>query len=206
MSSSVFVREYKNIPVNLKEVYRYSKTPFGENEELFSECIKQVETVVSFKVCYVICPVKITDTGVDFGFCRCSSSDLKKNLMNCEKAVIFGATAGFELDRIIRKYSIISPSKAVIFQAFGSERVESLCDKFCEEVMNDFEGGKSVARFSPGYGDLSLDFQKNIFDILSLPKNVGITLNDNYFMSPSKSVTAIMGITFSKDERKNECT
>ena len=73
-------------------------------------------------------------------------------------------------------------------QALGAERVEALCDAFCAE----FEGAKM--RFSPGYGDLPLDTQRALFALLDCPRKLGLTLNESLLMSPSKSVTAIMGL------------
>ena len=53
---------------------------------------------------------------------------------------------------------------------------------------------KSIApRFSPGYGDFPLDCQKDIFAALDCG-SIGLTLNDNLFMTPSKSVTAVIGV------------
>ena len=54
--------------------------------------------------------------------------DLSKNLQGYDKAVFFVATVGIEIDRLIKKYSVLSPTKAVIFQAIGAERIESLCN------------------------------------------------------------------------------
>lgn len=49
-------------------------------------------------------------------------------------------------------------------------------------------------RFSAGYGDLPLEVQKDIFRVLDCPRKIGLTLNDSLLMSPTKSVTAIVGI------------
>ena len=49
-------------------------------------------------------------------------------------------------------------------------------------------------RFSAGYGDLPLEYQRRIFDLLDPPTHIGLTLNDSYLMSPSKSVTALIGV------------
>ena len=48
-------------------------------------------------------------------------------------------------------------------------------------------------RFSPGYGDFSLDCQKDIIRALEAEKTVGVTLTDSLLMTPSKSVTAVIG-------------
>ena len=49
-------------------------------------------------------------------------------------------------------------------------------------------------RFSPGYGDLPLSLQRDIFRVLDCPRKIGLTLNESLLMSPSKSVTAIVGL------------
>ena len=91
------------------------------------------------------------------------------------------------------KYSKISPSKALMFQALGAERIESLCDTFCNDMNNEL-GVRLKPRFSAGYGDLPLEVQKDIFRVLDCPRKIGLTLNDSLLMSPTKSVTAIVGI------------
>jgi 5-methyltetrahydrofolate--homocysteine methyltransferase len=58
-----------------------------------------------------------------------------------------------------------------------------------------FTLGESLRpRFSAGYGDLPLEYQKKIFDLLDPHTQIGLTLNDSYLMSPSKSVTALIGV------------
>ena len=80
----------------------------------------------------------------------------------------------------------------MIYQALGSERVEALCDAFCEDMLAELKK-ELRPRFSPGYGDLSINLQKQIFACLT-PQKIGVELSDNCFMTPSKSVTAIIGI------------
>jgi hypothetical protein len=118
-----------------------------------------------------------------------TSRTLAKHLSGCQKAVVFGAAVGVGLDRLIAKSGMLSPAKGLLLQAIGTERIEALCDAFCAGL----EGGKM--RFSPGYGDLKLNAQQEIFALLDCPKHIGLTLNDSLIMSPSKSVTAIVGIT-----------
>ena len=107
--------------------------------------------------------------------------------------MIFAATIGVEIDRLIAKYSRLSPAKAFCCQAIGAERVEELCESVNEKLG---AGGEMLKpRFSPGYGDLPLETQKMIFSLLDCPKRIGVSLGDSLLMSPSKSVTAFAGIT-----------
>ena len=67
---------------------------------------------------------------------------------------------------------------------------------FCEELSaTEAERGRTIRpRFSPGYGDLSINLQRDIFSALEPTKMIGVSLDPDMFMTPSKSVTAIVGI------------
>ena len=85
-------------------------------------------------------------------------------------------------------------------QAIGSERVESRCVAFEGEIKDELREARGEIsfrpRFSPGYGDLSLELQRDIFRLLDCQRQIGVTLGDSLLMSPSKSVTAIIGVTY----------
>jgi cobalamin-dependent methionine synthase I len=55
-------------------------------------------------------------------------------------------------------------------------------------------GSSLTQRFSAGYGDLPLELQRDIFGALDCQRKIGVTLNESLLMSPSKSVSAIVGI------------
>ena len=133
-------------------------------------------------------------TVCDFGCFSVHSDQLAKNLQGCSKVLLLAATAGVGIDRLIGKYGRLAPSKALLFQAIGAELVESVCDAFSEEYEKE-HNCILRPRFSPGYGDLSLESQKDIFAVLEPARKIGLTLNDSLLMSPSKSVTAFAGIT-----------
>ena len=195
---NVFVKHYSLPEVDRGEWYRYmgAVEPSAELETLAEKCRREAENCFFAQVCYCEIPVRVEGDFVDLGFWSGESKSLAKLLYDCSRAILFAATVGFEIDRLIAKYNRISPAGAVCLQALGSERVEALCNLFCAELKERMqENGEAVTRrFSPGYGDLPLDMQKNVFRALDCPRRVGITLNDSLLMSPSKSVTAIVGI------------
>ena len=159
---------------------------------ILNECLIESKSKLFYKVCYVLVDVKIDEDIIDFGFSKVRSKSLAKNLNSFNKAIIFSATIGVEIDRLIAKYNVVSPVKALIFQAIGAERIESLCNVFNEDIKGQY---KEIApRFSAGYGDLNIEFQRDIFKLLDCHKKIGLTLNDSLIMSPSKSVTAIIGV------------
>lgn len=195
MNSTALIKTYNALPFCEKEILRYAgcKQADMETIELLNTCIGLVADKLSYKVCYREMPLRISEDVCDFGVFSAKSKALAKNLSGCEGAVIFGATIGVEIDRLIAKYSHISPSKALMLQAIGAQSIEALCDTFCRDVKKQYE--KPVKpRFSPGYGDLSLQHQRDVFAVLECEKTIGLTLNSSLLMSPSKSVTAILGI------------
>ncbi|MBR5270166.1 MAG: Vitamin B12 dependent methionine synthase activation subunit, partial [Anaerotignum sp.] len=176
----------------------------AEERSLFDACLKEVEKKLTYKVCWGRFSVRRTENGLDFGFFKTDSKALMKNLEGCEEIIVFAATIGLEIDRLIRRYSSLSPAKALFFQAIGAERIESLCDAFCDDLKG--KGLQLRPRFSPGYGDLPLEMQKDLFRVLDCPRKIGLSLNESLLMSPSKSVTAIIGIGGRSEEEKNKCS
>lgn len=195
MNTAILLKSYPPPPFCEREILRYAgcKTADEKTERLLKDCIKQAEMVLSYTVCYRELEVKISDNICDFGAFRCISEKLAINLKGCNKVILFAATVGMGIDRLILRHSRLSPSKALFFQAIGAERIEALCDTFCED-MSGKAGLALKPRFSPGYGDLELNVQRDIFSVLECSKKIGLSLNESLLMSPSKSVTAIIGI------------
>lgn len=195
MTGQVFIQNYDAVCVNVEEIFRYAgvRKASSQDEALVKQCLLEAEGAFHYRVCYSVFPVQITGDEVDFGFAKTTSKDLAKSLEDCENAVVFCATIGLDIDRLIAKYGVVSPSKALTFQAIGAERIESLCELFCAEMRAKYIQLKP--RFSPGYGDLNLAFQSSVFRALDCSKKIGVTLTDTLLMTPSKSVTAIMGIS-----------
>ena len=193
--STVSVKSYAAPPLNCAEIWRYAgvKEPTAELEALLADCLRQTEKKLSYRVCWT------EDRTLPFGNER--FADLEEHLRGCESVILFAATVGGELDRLITREQLLSPAKAVLLSALGAERVEALCDAFCADVEAEAKerGLYPRSRFSPGYGDLPLRVQKDFFRTLDLTRKMGMTLNESLLMYPTKSVTAIIGLSPEKD-------
>jgi hypothetical protein len=125
------------------------------------------------------------------------SVKLAKSLKGCTDAICFAATIGEDIDieiSILMKMNRLS--EAFILDAMGSVAVESIVEKFWNNIsIKNQNQGKAVSlRFSPGYCDWKISEQEKLFhfiDVTQLP----ITLNDYSLMSPRKSVSGIFGIS-----------
>lgn len=196
MQNPVCFRSYTAPEFDKKEILRYAGVKDLDETlgALIGECIAETEGKLDYKVCYREFPVAEKDGILDLSFTETQSEDLKKNLRDCSEAVLFAATVGIGIDRLIAKYQTVSPVKALLFQAIGAERIESLCNAFNGDITEAKKPLKTKPRFSPGYGDLPITLQKDIFAVLDCRKYLGLTLNGSLLMTPSKSVTAIIGV------------
>ena len=88
-------------------------------------------------------------------------------------------------------------SRAVVMQAAAAAMIEEYCDQVCSALKEEYEarGEYLRPRFSPGYGDFPLECQPALLGALEAGKRIGIKLTDSLLMMPSKSVTAVMGIS-----------
>ena len=132
------------------------------------------------------------------------SEGLARNLNGCCGAVLLAATIGPACDMLVRRASVTSAADASVYQAAGAAAIESFLDDYNDKLKASYEaqGLFLRPRFSPGYGDLKLDHQKDWFRLLDITKQIGIELTDSLLMVPTKSVTAIIGIGYDKNAIK----
>lgn len=192
----IFSLTAEDVTVNKKEALRYmgiSKVTANDGlEELYLSCLTDFLKAVKYKACYRKTDIIFKGDGViDLGFGEFKSCHLERNLEGCKKAYIFAATTGTDVDRLILRLSKTSPSKAVIADTIGSAAIEDFCDILNAKLK---EEGECKPRFSCGYGDFSIENQKNILEFLDAYKKLGISLSESFMMTPKKSVTAIVGI------------
>ena len=196
--------------VDLREVLRYAacRAPDEQVLALARSAADEGSQVLRPALCWRVVGVKVENGVVDLGFTRFPSEKLAAALEDCDRAVLFAATVGLGLDRLIARHGRLSPARGLMLQAYGAERVEALCDAFCDDLAAQYAPTGLVPhrRFSPGYGDLPLEAQRAFFDVLDCRRTIGLWLNESLLMSPSKSVTAIVGLSRRADCAPEGCT
>lgn len=160
----------------------------GADISIASDALEDV--INAMKPAYVIreTDVKLYDEGVDIGFGYIDSKNLRRNLRDCSKAYAVCITIGHDIDRLLRRYSLESASKLYLFDAAASAAVESVVD-----YVHGLIGKKTMARFAPGYGDFSIEYQKQFLDFVGGEK-IGVGLSESSLMLPTKSVTCVIGV------------
>lgn len=201
------------IEVKRSEVYRY--LGFGHNRpdemtvRLVEDSLGELERVVTPRFFSRTFPLRRLKAGLlDFTCFQVESLDLSRNLKDCERVILFAATLGAGPDLLARRYGRLEMSRAVVLQAASTAMTEAWCDRKNEELKEEAlrQGEFLRPRFSPGYGDFSLEYQKIMTEVLETGKTVGVTLTDSLLMVPSKSVTAVIGAGRRKEQdEKTDC-
>lgn len=189
--------------------YKRKDTPDAEVLARIKTCEVALSGAVTPKSVQMVLPLAVLPSEepdgapvLCFGGIRVKSRTLSRHLAGCSSVMIFAATLGLGPDRLIQRAQVTSISDAAFYQAISAAMIEAYCntidDAFAAEAAA--RGQSTRTRFSPGYGDLPLDLQRDILRLLNAPKEIGLTLTDALLMMPSKSVTAIIGIKESQQD------
>ncbi len=164
------------------------------------ETCKQLLRSVRPKSVWTEYEVKIGEDTVAFEGLMISSKAIAAHLLGCEKVIVYAATLGAESDRLLTRHSAIDMSLGVVLQACMAALLEGFCDAEQEELADRAEkqGYYLKPRYSPGYGDFPIEYQKNLLDMLQATKKIGIALTDSFMLTPTKSITALIGMTKDK--------
>lgn len=159
---------------------------------LLPRCLCGVKQAIRCRYAYrQLSILRPSEDMLDLGFGPFCSHGLTRNLDGCEEAFLFALTLGSDVDRLLLRLSKLSEAEHFVSDALASAFAEAACDLAESEICRSLP---HRPRFSPGYGDLSLSLQGAVLTVLDAEKRLGITLSPSLLMSPSKSVTAIIGI------------
>ena len=197
MQEGLHLEELGEIPFDEKEILRYAMLPSfaPKPEELpLQECLNATKGAARCRAVWRRYPLARDGETLDLGFARTDSRDLRDHLEGCGEIVLFACTAGAETDRRIARAKLASPARGLLMHAIGAQQVEGACDRLCGRLAEQFPDRRLTDRYSPGYGDLPLEMQRDVMEALDCGRTIGITLTDSLLMTPSKSVTAIIGM------------
>ena len=201
MSATFLVPDSKDFSPDFKEVARYlgySRTvsPDQDVSGLMEKAADEMAAIMKPQAVFEVFDLTVgLESELSFADVSLHSRDLSRNLAGCSKVALLAATLGPQVDALIRRHSSTDPVYASILQATGPMYIEELVDLVNEEIKKiaASEGLKTKPRYSPGYGDVSLEVQKDFFRLLPCTR-IGLTLMDTLIMAPEKSVTAFVGL------------
>lgn len=199
-----------SLNIDKSEVLRYlgykNQVIDEKLDELIDSCRKEIKEIIKPK--YVI---DFFDLIKKEGVIILKNSslilkgeDINKHLKESSKAMLLAVTLGSEVDRKINYYEKIDLTHALILDACATQAVEEVCDIVENSIRQELnkENKDLTYRFSAGYGDLSIDIQRDFLDVLNAQKKIGLTATEENILIPRKSVTAIMGVVDNRIENR----
>lgn len=201
------IKYFDNIPaVPKKELiltrlgYKKGVTELNENDiALVEKGIQQGEYLCKPAGAYLIVPISsinnskiILENGIMF-----ESAGLLNLLSESKSVVLMASTVGREvIDKVFSEIEQGNAANGLIIDSVASQTADAALDWMVQLLRKILiREGKVITRhrYSPGYGDLPLSYQKVIFEALQLEK-LNMALTEKFMLVPEKSVIAIAGI------------
>ncbi len=188
--------------MNKKEILRYLGYKNQEIDEnlnsLIEQCIAEVEKIPYRVINKKFKLIKGENVVVN-DYLVLKGNDIKKHLKYADQCIILLIALDYQLEKLINLNQKINLTKALILDACASTYIEEIADEITNKIKNETDRYITY-RYSPGYGDLALDVQKKLVDLVQGHK-IGVTVSDSFLLSPRKAISAIIGIQDVEDSR-----
>ncbi|MGL4345122.1 MAG: vitamin B12 dependent-methionine synthase activation domain-containing protein [Cellulosilyticaceae bacterium] len=197
----------------VEEVLRYIGVPKGKIKDdvleqeiltVYQSLQGQIKPRSVWKKFKISCSVdEVVFEGTNL---RVKSEQLTNLLKNCEYCYVLAASLGITIDQEIARLQKCDMNKALIANACGIVLIEKVCDELETSWVQEMEDKQYLTmRYSPGYGDVSVEIQEQLLGILNAQKAIGLTTTKSQMLIPSKSITAFVGISNTKENRQRSC-
>ncbi len=196
--------------IDRAEAMRYlscrDKSNSGVVAEYLDQCERLVLESLNPKYTYKYFPLDFCGEKPVLTDCTLSleGKDIAAHLAGCRGVIILAATDGAGVDALIRRLQVENMAAAVIADALAGAAVEEILNKAEVEIKERYGNMYFTERYSPGYGDLPLNIQKTILNILDAQKRIGLCVGSGGLLTPIKSVTAFIGVS-ENPLRKERC-
>lgn len=125
-----------------------------------------------------------------------SGTSMESCLAGASCIALMVCTLGPRADATLRALGASDPLGQLVYDAACTDLIELAADAAEAEVAARAleQNLRTKARFSPGYGDLSLEVQPKLLDVLQAHKRLGVACNSELLLAPSKSITALVAL------------
>ncbi|MGN0316678.1 MAG: vitamin B12 dependent-methionine synthase activation domain-containing protein [Lachnospira sp.] len=199
--------EIKLGKLNKAEALRYmgvrSQKPDYKLDEIMDRCEEDIFNYAKPRYVYRVFDFKIEKNFVSFDQTNLilPGNSITEHLRGCDKAVAMAVTISGDIDKMLRIYQFSDMTKAVVADSLASVAVEQVCDKVETIIREEYNQYYQTFRFGIGYGDLPISCQRDFLNVLNAPKLIGLNVNESFMLTPTKSVTAVIGL--SKEQIKS---
>ena len=181
------------------EILRYMGVKGDPDEATLAaveKCIAVFEGFDEPRVIYRYEDIVPSDSGVTLASgLHLAGEDIRSHLADCTFCGILAATVGAQADNFIRRAQVTDMVLALAADACATCAVESACDRAERQMVSENSGYHTTFRYSPGYGDLPIETQPRLLAAVDAPRRIGLTCTSSCLLTPTKSVTAVIGFS-----------
>lgn len=187
---------------NIKPELQVEKYP--DLSGISSEDVKIIQKAISTEIVWKdlnVASMGDKEIFLDDNF-KVESFYLREVFNDAVKVTVGCVTLGKGIPQLINeKMSSGEYYLAALADSYASQYVELLAEKWFEMRKQEqrSRGLFPTLRFSPGYGDFELKYQKEIISILEMEDKINVT--DSFLLEPEKTITFLMG--WCKEPQKN---
>lgn len=202
-------------PLNLtlEETYPYlgMRTDKGITPDLTKRIQKSVEQIrlkAHPRCLYMTVPVKeftpdrVSLEGSDLVI---AGEKTAAHFQSSSQVSLFAVTIGDEIDTLLSAQSEDKSVQVLLLDGVASAAAENIAEQADAILSRDIrrQGFFPTARFSPGYGDWPLSWQKPFIESVQGIR-IGISVTPQFLLHPVKSITAVIGWSKIPVERNYE--
>jgi len=174
-----------------------NKTPSPQEEKLIGHYLIKIKQLAQPIGTWKTFTVKTRETEkihLELAPLQLVGVSTSEHFKTCAYITLLAATLGAEIDQLLSRLSSENPAHAVVADAVASTAIEFFTKQldFYLSQQIRHKGFFPTARFSPGYGDWPLSWQKEFLLSVAGGK-IGLSATSYFVLEPSKSVTAALG-------------
>ena len=184
----------------ITDALRYMRVPPTVHDDELIKTVRdafmRLESFVTPRCVWGRFHVMHFDGGIEIEGAYLYSNNIARLTERSNECYLLAATLGQEVDRQISLAQQKNMLDGMALDACASVRIDAFIDQFIKSDIRPslHDNEKLTQRFSPGYGDLSMNAIEDIIAILNAQKRIGLSVTRSLMMTPIKSVTAIIGI------------
>ena len=185
---------------HISDALRYMKVPPTVRDEELVRTVREafvnLEGCIEPRCVWGRFRIRHFDGGIELCGTEIHSKNIARLTEKSDECILLAATLGHEADRQIALAQRKNMLEGMALDACAGVRIDAYIDGYVlNEIVPTLREGESLThRFSPGYGDLSMNVTEEILAVLDAGKRIGVSVTKSLMMTPMKSVTAIIGI------------
>ena len=182
----------------IKDALRYlgAGKEDAEAEALVRKVLAEYRGIFTPRQVTALFHVKSTAPAVTFEDCEITltGESIGRHFAGATMGLLAAFTLGAGVDRKLKELTLVRPAEGVALNAVASAYAERSADELLKEVRREIEesGFTTKFRFCPGYGDLPLETNQKIIEVLGATKKIGLSVAASGMLLPVKSIVGVV--------------